>query len=69
MLLLRMSQLQVSTHAPSHSISITDIGIFVVVISHHRARTDNNMPVYYGGIRAYVGFLVDTIKARGGTTN
>jgi len=28
---------------------------------------DVGMPVYNGGIRAYIGFLVDTIKARGGT--
>jgi len=27
------------------------------------------MPVYDGGIRAYIGFLVDTVKARGGTTS
>ena len=27
------------------------------------------MPVYDGGICAYMGFLVDTVKARGGTTS
>jgi len=30
---------------------------------------DIGMPVYDGGIRAYTGFLVDTVKARGGTTS
>jgi len=48
-------------------IQITDIGIVVVVIGHHSARTDISMPVYDGGIRAYIGFLVDTVKARGRT--
>ena len=30
---------------------------------------DIGMPVYDGGIRAYMDFLVDTVKARGGTTS
>jgi len=38
-------------------------------MSHHSARTDIGMPVYDGGIRAYIGFLVNTVKARGGTTS
>jgi len=46
-----------------------DIGIVVVVISHYSARTDIGMPVYDGGIRANIGFLVDTVKARGGTAS
>jgi len=50
-------------------IQINDIGIIVVVIGHHSARTDIGMPVYDGGIRANIGFLVDTVKARGGTTS
>jgi len=45
----------------------TVIGIVVVVNGHHSARTDISMPVHDGGIRTYVGFLVDTVKARGGT--
>jgi len=45
------------------------IGIVVVVIGHHSARTDIGMPVYDYSIRAYIGFLVDTVKARGGTTS
>jgi len=43
------------------------IGIVVVVNGHHSHCTDIVMPVYDGGIRAYMGFLVDTVKARGGT--
>jgi len=35
-------------------IQITDIGIVVVVIGHHSARTDIAMHVYDGGIRAYI---------------
>jgi len=50
-------------------IEITITGIVVVVNGHHNARTDIGMHVYDGGIRAYIGFLVDTVKARGGTTS
>jgi len=46
----------------------TDIGT-VVVIGHHSARMDIGMPVYDDGIRANIGFLVDTVKARGGTAS
>jgi len=35
----------------------------------HSARTDIGMPVYDGGIRAYISFLVDTVNARGGTAS
>ena len=35
-------------------------------MGHHSTRTDIGMPVYNGGIRA---FLVDTDKARGGMTS
>jgi len=34
-----------------------------------QGRTDIGMSVYNGGIRAYISFLVDTVKARGGTTS
>ena len=50
-------------------IQITNIGIVVVVIGHHSARTHIGMPVYDGDIRAYIGFLVDTVKTRRGTTS
>ena len=30
---------------------------------------DIGMPVYDDGIRANIGFLVDTVKARGGTAS
>jgi len=33
------------------------------------ARTDISMPVCNGDIRAYIGFLVVNVKARGGTTS
>jgi len=59
--------------APSPScnqlLQSTDIGVVVGAIGHHSTHTDIGMPVYDGGIRAYIGFLVDTIKARGGTTS
>ena len=35
-------------------------------MGHHSTRTDIGMPVYNGGIHA---FLVDTDKARGGMTS
>ena len=38
-------------------------------MGHYSARTDIGMPVYKGDIRAYIGFLVDTVKTRGGTTS
>ena len=41
----------------------------IVVIDMGRACTDIRMPVYNDGIRAYIGFLVDTVKARGGMTS
>jgi len=34
-----------------------------------RDRTDIGVPVDNGGIRAYIGFLVETVKVRGGTTS
>ena len=43
--------------------------IVVVVVGHHSARTDIGMPGNDGGIRANIGFLVDTVKARGGTAS
>ena len=46
----------------------TVVGNVVIDIGHHSARTDISMLVYNGSIRAYIGFLVDTVKARGGTT-
>jgi len=48
---------------------ITDIGTVVVGFGYHSARTDIGMPIYDGCIRANVGFLVDTVKARGGTAS
>jgi len=50
-------------------IEIAVIDIVVVAISHHSARTDIGMPVNDDGIRANIGFLVDTVKARGGTAS
>ena len=50
-------------------IQITDIDTVVVGFSHHRARTDIGMPIYEGSIRANIGFLVHTVKARGGTAS
>ena len=50
-------------------IQFTDIGTVVVVFGHHSARTDMGIPIYDGGIRANIGFLVDTVKARGGTAS
>jgi len=47
-------------------VQITVIGIVVIVIGHHSARTDISMPVCNGDIRAYIGFLVVNIKVRGG---
>jgi len=47
----------------------TVIGIVIVVNGHGSARTVIVMPVYDGGIRAYMSFLVDTVTARGGTTS
>jgi len=64
----RSRELATLDEAPRISLSviyITDIGIVIVVISHHSARMDIGMPVYNGGIRAYIGFLVDS----GGTTS
>ena len=58
----------VSIHVPRFC-QITDIGTVVVVIGHHSARTDIGMPVYDGSIRANIGFLVDTVKTRGGTAS
>jgi len=43
---------------------ITNIDIVVVVISHYSARTDISMPVYDGGIRANICFLVDSVRER-----
>jgi len=34
-------------------------------ICHHSARTNIGMTVYDGGIRASIGFLVDTVEVRG----
>ena len=45
----------------------TVVGNVVIDIGHHSARTDISMLVYNGSIRAYIGFLVDTVKASGGT--
>jgi len=42
----------------------TIIGIVVIDMGHHIARTDIVMPVYDGGIPAYMRFLVDTDKAK-----
>jgi len=50
-------------------IQITDIGTVVVVFGHHSAHTDIGMSIYDGGVRANIGFLVDTVKARGGTAS
>ena len=50
-------------------IEISIIKIVVVVVGRHSARTDIGMPVNDGGIRASIGFLVDTVKARGGTAS
>ena len=50
-------------------IEIAVIDIVLVVVGHHSARTDIGMPVYDGVIRANIGFLVDTVKARGGTAS
>jgi len=42
-------------------------GIVIIDMGHHSAITDIGMPVHSGGIRAYISFLVDAVKARGGT--
>ena len=65
----RSSLTSTAPKARSRSREITDIGKVVVDVSHHSARPDIGMPVYDGGIRVYSGFLVDTVKARGGTTS
>ena len=50
-------------------IQITDIGTVVIGFGLHSARTDISMAIYNSGIRANIGFLVDTIKTRGGTAS
>ena len=39
------------------------------VFGHHSARPNIGIPGIDGGIRTNIGFLVDTVKARGGTAS
>ena len=50
------------------SSKISVVGIVVIVMVRHSARTDISMFVYNGDICAYIGFLVDTDKASPPTT-
>jgi len=51
-------------------IEITVVGIVVtVIVGHHSTHTDIGMSVCNVDNRAYIGFLVVNIKARGGITS
>jgi len=51
-------------------LGIIFVGVVVkFVVDHHSARMDIGMPVCNGDIRAYIGFLVVNVKARGETTS
>jgi len=49
-------------------IEIIFVGVVVnFIVGHHSSRTDISMLVCNVDIRAYIGFLVVNVKARGGT--